>query len=112
MPCNTRITVTVELGLKTDSALLLKALQAQFGAVDHNIAVPDVAKRWFRFYSGSYPVTIDAGKLKSTMDQGQLEKVAGLVKQSYAVEAMRASAKRFGWAMQEEKQGPTVTRRA
>ncbi len=112
MPCNTVVTNTVELSLKTDPEIMLKALQATYGYVDHNAAVPDVAKRWFRFESGRYTVTIDGMKVSSQMPEAQLLEQVGIIKQSYAVAAMQASAKRFGWAMKETKAAPAVQRRA
>lgn len=108
MPCNTRITQTVELNVKTDAKVLAKALADTFGQIETYAE----GKR-FRFSAQGATVVLADGVLQSnSLSAASLGAVADQVKQSYAVAAMQAASKRFGWAMQETSQKQTVTRRA
>jgi len=96
MPCNQVVTNTVELGKITALDLLEKALREEFG--------PTVSRHGsdrFNFVVDGWPVVLRGGRASSILGRAKLEAVVGRVKQSYAREAVKFAAKRFGWAVEK-----------
>lgn len=100
MPCDTIQTNTVDLSKITNHDLLEKALKADFELVRSDIKngrhvfTVNVDGR-------SYAVQIQNGEITSTLPRAKLGAIADLVKQAYSREAVKASAKRFGWTIEK-----------
>lgn len=108
MPCNTRITNTVELNQKTDAKLMAKALAKRF----QGSRVVDAERGRFQFSSEGATVYLVDGQLQSqSLSEQSLGVVAGKVKQAYAEQALLAASQRFGWAAKEQAT-TNVTRRS
>lgn len=88
MPCNTRITITLEMGENIDLDCMTKALQTIYGK---GVVLDKQTKR-IEWYSGSF----SDGKLtmRNSVD-------AETIKRNYTAELIKAKAARFGWNVQK-----------
>jgi hypothetical protein len=104
MPCDSIVLNTVELEVaQKNPDLLLKALQEEFGYVDHNLGAPEGTRRWFRFYVDRATVTYDGGELRSSLPERRLKEIVGRIKQGYSRAAAISGAKKFGWTIKAGK---------
>ncbi len=112
MPCNTIVVNKVAIDKVPDKDLLLKALQKEFGYVDHNLGAAAGAERWFKVEVKGRPVFLRGERVESSLPQAELLDVVGRAKRAYSAQVMAAAAKRFGWAneVQDATHGRVVRR--
>jgi DNA-binding TFAR19-related protein (PDSD5 family) len=102
MPCNSIVYNTVELEHDAlDSSLLEAALKSRFDRV--RLAIGRNAFVWN--VDGAL-VSLNNGKLTSTLPESRLQEITGQIKQAYGKEAVKYAAKRFGWVAQFESADP------
>ena len=94
MPCDSVITNTVDLGQIGDYDLLERALRLKFQSVDR-------IGKTFTFRVGFSYITISGGQVSGPLDREQLQEITAQVKKAYSRETVKASAKRFGWIIEQ-----------